>query len=62
MTEATSDPGEFVDQMASLIELPLAAEHRPGVVENFERIIGIAQLMNEFPLPEAIEVASRFEP
>lgn len=57
-----TDPEAFVDQMAALVNLPLAPEHRSGVIENFERIIGVAQLVNEFPLPEEIEVAPVFEP
>lgn len=62
MTQPTIDPETFVDQMAALMNLPLTAEHRPGVIENFERIMGVAQLVNQFPLPEEIEVASVFQP
>lgn len=45
-----------------LLDLQLKPEHQPGVVENFERIVPIAQLVNEFPLPETIEAAPVFEP
>lgn len=58
----TFNPEQFVDQMAELVDLPLQPEHRPGVVANLERIQTIAQLVIDFPLPEAIEVAPVFEP
>ncbi|MEH1832989.1 MAG: DUF4089 domain-containing protein [Nostoc sp.] len=54
--------GEYVDQMALLLDLQLRDEYRDGVVANFERIRAIANLVNSFPLPEDIEVASVFEP
>ena len=54
--------GEYVDLMALLLDLQLRDEYRDGVVANFERIMAIAQVVNEFPLPEDIEAAPRFEP
>lgn len=57
-----SDPAQFVDQMALLLNLPLAPDDRLGVVENFTRIQAIAQLVLDFPLPEAIEAAPVFRP
>ena len=54
--------GEYVDQMALLLDLQLRDEYRDGVVANFERISAIANLVNSFPLPEDIEVAPVFEP
>ncbi|NMG22916.1 DUF4089 domain-containing protein [Brasilonema bromeliae] len=54
--------GEYVDLMALLLDLQLKDEFRGGVVANFERIMAIAQVVNEFPLPETIEAASVFEP
>lgn len=62
MTEPILDPALFVDQMAALVALPLQPEHRPGVVDNFARIVAIAQLVNEFPLPDDVEIAPNFEP
>lgn len=53
---------QFVDLMANLIDLPIDPEHRPGVVANMSRIVQIAQLVNEFPLPEEIEAATVFQP
>ncbi|MEH2445624.1 MAG: DUF4089 domain-containing protein [Nostoc sp.] len=54
--------GEYVDQMALLLDLQLRDEYRDGVVTNFERIRAIANLVNEFPLAEEIEAAPIFEP
>lgn len=62
MENKTFDPAEYVDQMAMLLNLQLDPKHRQGVIDNFERIIPIAQLVNEFPLSEAIEPAPIFEP
>lgn len=56
------DVGEYVDQMALLLDLEIKDEYRDGVVANFERISAIANLVNSFPLAEDIEVAPVFEP
>lgn len=53
---------EYVDLMAKLIDLPLDPEHRPGVIANMTIIARIAQLVNEFPLPDEIEAATAFQP
>ena len=51
-----------VDRMALVLDLQLNSEYRTGVIENFARIKAIAQLVNEFPLPNNIEAAPVFEP
>ena len=56
------DFGQFVDVMASIVELPIPSEYRDGVVANFERIHDVAQLVLEFPLPEDVEAAPVFVP
>ncbi len=56
------DVGEYVEQMALLLDLQLRDEYRDGVVTNFERIKAIAILVNSFPLPEEVEPAPVFEP
>ncbi|MEB3180335.1 MAG: DUF4089 domain-containing protein [Nostocaceae cyanobacterium] len=56
------DAAEYVTQMALMIDLPIDNEYHQGVVENFQRISFIAQLVNEFPLPENVEAAPVFEP
>jgi hypothetical protein len=52
----------YVEQMALLVDLNLQEEYKDGVVANFERIKNIAKLVNEFELPEEIEIAPIFEP
>jgi hypothetical protein len=52
----------YVEQMALLIDLNLREEYKDGVVANFERIKNIAKLVNEFELPEEIEIAPIFQP
>ena len=62
MEKTTLDPAAYVAQMAAVMELPLAPDHESGVVENFTRLLAIAQLVNEFPLPAEIAVAPVFQP
>jgi hypothetical protein len=52
----------YVEEMALLVDLNLRQEYQDGVIANFERIKNIAKLVNEFELPEEIEVAPIFEP
>lgn len=53
---------EYVDRMAELIDLPIDPEHKPGIIANMTRIAQVAQLVNEFPLPDEIEAATIFTP
>ncbi|KYC36150.1 hypothetical protein WA1_41160 [Scytonema hofmannii PCC 7110] len=53
---------DYVDLMAVLLDLKLQDEYRDGVVANFERIRAIAQVVNEFPLPDELEVSTEFHP
>jgi hypothetical protein len=52
----------YVIQTAFLIGLDLKNEYRNGVIANFQRIEAIAKLVNEFPIPEEVEIATKFEP
>ena len=62
MNNENDQIAEYVDRMANLIELPIDPEYCPGVVANMTRIAQVAQLVNEFPLPEDIEAATVFQP
>jgi Protein of unknown function (DUF4089) len=53
---------EYVEQMALLVGLDLRDEYKDGVVANFERINAIANSVNDFDLPENVDVAPIFEP
>ena len=57
-----SDITAYVEQTAKLLGLSIPPEQMPNVVENFARVQAIAQPVLEFPLPDDLEVASRFEP
>jgi hypothetical protein len=56
------DLGAYVDEAAKLIDLPIAAEHRPGVIQFVGVIMGAAAAVMEFPLPDDVEGAPVFEP
>ncbi|MBD2778850.1 DUF4089 domain-containing protein [Iningainema tapete] len=56
------DVGEYVELMALLLNLQLRNSDRDGVVANFQRIMAIAQVVNQFSLPEEIEASPVFEP
>lgn len=60
--EKTFDCAEYVDRTASILDLEINPEYRDNVIANFERIHAIAQLVNEFPLPETVEALPTFEP
>lgn len=64
MTDS-NQPSQFaayVDQMAIALGLPIAPEYRAGVVANITRTAQIAQLVLEFPLPDDVVAAPRFQP
>jgi hypothetical protein len=52
--------GAYADRAAAALELPLAAAHRPGVVQNLERAAVIAAPLLAHPLPAGIEPAPVF--
>jgi hypothetical protein len=60
-----ADPADlerYAEQAAALIDLPIPAEYKPGVIANLERTAAIAQLVLEFPLPPEVEGAAVFVP
>lgn len=56
------DAQSYVDQTARLLDLPIPPGIRPSVIENFERVIAIAQPVLEFDLPDDLEPAPVFDP
>lgn len=56
------DAAAYVQQTAQLLNLSIPLEHMDSVVENFERLQAIAQPVLDFPLPDTLEAAPRFEP
>lgn len=57
-----AEVGAYVDAAAELVALPIAPEHRPGVVQFMGVVLSAAALVMEFPLPEDEESAPVFEP
>jgi Protein of unknown function (DUF4089) len=54
--------GAYVDETAKCIGLPIAPEHRPGVIQFTEGLLASAALVMEFPLPDEVEAAPVFHP
>ena len=52
----------YVDETARQVGLPLAPEHRPGVIRFTGILLAQAALVTEFPLPEDVEPAPVFRP
>ena len=52
----------YIDTTARLLRLPIAAEHLPGVQQNFARIAALAQLVVDAPLDVYDEPAPVFHP
>jgi hypothetical protein len=52
----------YVDAAAQLLGLPVAEEHRPGVVANFTVLMAQAALVLEFSLDDRAETAPIFFP
>ncbi len=53
---------KYVEQMSLLLDLPINDEYKDGIIANFEKIQDIAEIVNNFPLPESMEIAPIFEP
>ncbi len=56
------DAETFVRQSAALTGFTITPEQMPGVVTNIKRIVPLAKLFVDFPLPDDVELASVFEP
>lgn len=52
----------YVLATANTLGLPIAAEHLPGVIENFERLAAIAAHIDAFKLEPADEPAPVWRP
>lgn len=62
MNAAPIDWHQFIEQMSKLLDLPIAPESEPGVVENLKNMAEVAALVTEFTLPDSIEIAPKFTP
>lgn len=63
MTDSSrSDLEAHVNAAATLLALPIAPAHRPGVVLYMGVIAAAAALVMEFPLADEVEAAPVFAP
>jgi hypothetical protein len=62
MNNQEIDIDEYSEQMSLLLNLEIKDEYRNEMIANFEKLISIAEIVNDFPLPEEIEIAPVFEP
>ncbi|CCQ49709.1 DUF4089 domain-containing protein [Crocosphaera watsonii] len=53
---------QYIEQTSRIIDLPIAPEFMPGVVDNLSMISEIASFFTEFELPDNLEAAPIFEP
>lgn len=56
------DSPAYVEQTAALLGLEIPPEIRSSVVEQFDRIVAIAQPVLDFELPDDLEPAATFRP
>jgi hypothetical protein len=54
--------GAYVDETAKRVGLPIAPEHRPGVIQFTGILLVHAALVMEFSLPDDVEPAPVFRP
>jgi len=57
-----ADVSAWIDQAANLLDLPIAEEHRPGVLHYFSIAADMAALVNGLPLSASDEAAGAFIP
>jgi Protein of unknown function (DUF4089) len=50
----------YIDAVATALALPIEQAWRPAVRANLEVSLGLAKLVDEFPLPDETEPASIF--
>lgn len=62
MTLSVADLEAFLDAHSALLRLPIAPEHRDGVVRYLQLAAGMATRVMEFPLDPSDESGSAFVP
>jgi len=56
------DVERYAEAAAQALNLPLAPEHRPGVLRYLQMVAQMAPRVMDFPLPPAVESANAFRP
>ncbi|QDO97575.1 DUF4089 domain-containing protein [Ferrovibrio terrae] len=62
MSKDTFDAEAFMEATAAAMNLTIAPEWKPNVLDNLIRSRQIALAVLDFPLPDTIEPASVFKP
>jgi len=62
MSQAPFDAEAYMTAAAAALGITLDEAWKPGILDNLKRSHQIAQGFLGFPLPDAVEPASRFEP
>ncbi len=58
----SADPlDDYIDSVATALALPIVPADKPAVRINLDVTLKMAQLVQEFPLPDEIEPASIYE-
>lgn len=53
---------EYIQQTSKLLNMQIQDEYQNGVINNLQIIQQIAEMVNQFSLPEEIEISPVFEP
>ena len=56
------DVERYTEAAAQALNLPLAPEHRPGVLRYLQMVAQMAPRVMDFPLSPAVESANAFRP
>lgn len=62
MSLSMHDVACYADAAAVMIGLPIPPEFRAGVLEHLAGVLGLAQLVMAFPVPDEITAAPVFRP
>ncbi len=62
MPTPPDETADYIDRVAASVGIPIAPEHRPGVIVNFRRTADVARLVMEFALPDDAESPAIFRP
>ena len=62
MSDKPFDAKAYVEAASAALQVPVAAEHLPGVIANMERVAMMARLVMDFPLPDEAEAGPVFQP
>ncbi len=53
---------DYVDSAEVILGLHLPPEYRAGVIQEFDRLLAMAKIVLDFPVPEDTEIPAAFQP